>query len=74
MSASAADRQHARAAELCVECSAIAYELERLEGEEAELQKRACQIHGLLVHRTAQLRKEQRELSGLVDGVAAVTA
>jgi hypothetical protein len=65
-----ADRRHARSVELSCECDAIAAELEKLCAEDRTLLRRECQIHELQTRRTAQLRKEQRELSGLLDGSA----
>lgn len=67
MSATAVDSRHVRAVEVSCECDAIAREIERLVGEDHELVTRECQIHGLIVRRTGQLRIAQRELSGLLD-------
>lgn len=68
MTATARDRAHTRAAELSCECDAIAAEIERLVTADNDLVQRECAVHGLISRRTAQLRIEQRALSGLIDG------
>jgi hypothetical protein len=68
MTAAASDRRHAREVELCIECQAIAHEIDGLIRQDHALVQRECSIHGLVIQRTAQLQKEQRELAGLLDG------
>lgn len=68
MSASAADRRHVELVEKCMECDAIAREVERLVAEDNALVQRECSIHGLIERRVAALRAEQRVITGLVDG------
>jgi hypothetical protein len=70
VTATASDRRHAREVELCMECDAIAREIEGLVREDNALIQRECSIHGLIGRRTGQLRTSQRDLSGLLDGAS----
>lgn len=62
--------ERSRAVELSCECDALGKEVERLTAELIALQERECAVHGLLNKRVAVMRTDQRELSGLLDGVA----
>jgi predicted RNA polymerase sigma factor len=59
--------ERSRAVELACDCQAIADEIVRLATLLAGLQKRECEVHGLLALRAATMRSDQRELAGILD-------